>query len=95
MSASEFLDWQVYYQLEPFGELRADLRSGTIAATIANIHRDRKKRKKPYSARDFMPGYELTAQPKQALSADGLLQKVAMINEALGGKDERHRESDR
>lgn len=95
MSASEFLDWQVFFELEPFGELRDDLRAGTIAATIANIHRDKKKRRKPYSVRDFMPGYEITARAKQEQSAENLLQKVALINAALGGKDERHRESDR
>jgi hypothetical protein len=43
-----------YYQLEPFGVERDDLRSGIIAATIANSNRDPKKQKKPFTPEDFM-----------------------------------------
>lgn len=44
-----------YEELEPFGEERADLRAGIIAALIANIHRDRQMRPKAYVPLDFMP----------------------------------------
>jgi len=47
-----------YFKLEPFGEDRADLRAGIIASTIANVHRDSKKRRKPYTPQDFMPKFE-------------------------------------
>lgn len=86
MSASEFEEWKIFYQLEPFGELRADLRAGTIAAITANAHRDAKKRRQPFTPRDFMAGYEL-AEPKPEPSA--LMGKVAVINAALGGDDRR------
>lgn len=56
ISATEFYEWQAYYELEPFGEERADLRAGIIAATIANVHRG--KRSRPYKPSDFMPEYE-------------------------------------
>lgn len=95
MGASEFRDWQAFFEVEPFGQLRDDLRAGTIAATIANIHRDKKRRNKPYSIRDFMPGYELALSEQQTQSAATLLQKIAIVNAALGGKDERNRQSDR
>lgn len=52
MSSREFTEWLAYYELEPFGEQRADLRAALIASVIANAHRDPKK--KPYKAADFL-----------------------------------------
>lgn len=34
-----------------------DFRTGIICAVLANINRNRKKRAKPYTPRDFMPVY--------------------------------------
>jgi len=42
-----------YYSLEPWGERRADLRSGIVASTIANVNRP--KGGKAYKPQDFMP----------------------------------------
>ncbi len=42
-----------FYQLEPFGEFRADLRSGVMASTFANANRA--KHARPFSPQDFMP----------------------------------------
>ena len=36
LSYAEFQEWGLYYQIEPWGEDRADLRAGIIASTIAN-----------------------------------------------------------
>lgn len=57
MGHGEFVEWQAYYQIEPFGHARADLQSATIATLIANAHRDTKKRPKSYSLKDFLPDY--------------------------------------
>ena len=56
MDSHEFTEWQIYEAIEPFGEQRADLRSGIIAATIANVNRG--KGQKAFSATDFMPYLE-------------------------------------
>jgi len=32
------LEWLAYYQLEPFGEERDDLRAGSIAAAVYNVN---------------------------------------------------------
>lgn len=53
-----------YYQLEPFGEERDDLRSGIIASTIANANRG--KGQKPFKPSDFMPSVQ---EEKPKLSA--------------------------
>lgn len=58
MSSREFAEWLAYYNLEPFGEVRADLRMATLAALIANANRDARKRKEPYTPRDFMLTFE-------------------------------------
>lgn len=40
MTAEEFTEWQVFYnKIEPFGELRADIRSGYAVAPLVNILR--------------------------------------------------------
>lgn len=51
----EFKEWIAFYGLEPFGESRADLRSGIIAATFANANRAKGQR--PFTAKDFMPRF--------------------------------------
>lgn len=43
-----------FYELEPFGDMIADLRHGTAAALLANVNRDSKSRPEPYLAEDFI-----------------------------------------
>jgi len=69
LTASQFLDWHHYDSLEPFGELRADYRTADIVTTLANIHRDRKRKKEPYRISDvvlkFGESVEEKPKPKQ------------------------------
>lgn len=53
MTYREFAEWAAYYRIEPWGEERADLRSGIQSATIANCNRG--KNQQPFSPADFMP----------------------------------------
>lgn len=76
-----------YYNLEPFGEERGDLRSGIVASTIANANRDTRKQRKPFKPEDFMPKFE-TAEPK---TAPQILSIVEELNAAFGGKDIREK----
>jgi hypothetical protein len=59
MSEREFQEWLVYEQLEPWDEWRADLRSATICATMANVWRG--KDSEPFTPADFMPDFEAQA----------------------------------
>lgn len=74
MPAAEFFEWMLYEQIQPFGERRADLRTGQICATIANVNRGEKT--EPYKVSDFMlpwdPQPELPKQSPEALR-DALL----------------------
>ena len=40
--------------LEPFGDRWADLRSGIVASTIANVNRDPETKPDPFSPGDFI-----------------------------------------
>lgn len=51
MSYSEFQSWVKYYGEEPFGDVRADLRAGVVASTLARVMGGN-KRARPL---DFMP----------------------------------------
>ena len=51
--SDELTEWMAFYQLEPFGDLRADLRSGVIASTFANANRS--KNAQVFTPEDFMP----------------------------------------
>jgi len=88
-TSAELTEWAVFYEMEPFGPERGDLQAGIVAATVANVNRDAKKQKKPYSAQDFMPRFENGAgEPKAAKSPQELQQKWQAIAQAFGSKKE-------
>jgi len=53
MSAHEFGEWWALYRMEPWAEARADIASGMIASTIANVNR--RENSRPFSPLDFAP----------------------------------------
>ena len=74
MTSAQFLEWARYAELEPFDEVRADLRSAIIATVIANVNRG--KAQKAYTVDDFMPNYEGKTAKKQTwqeMKAMGLM----------------------
>lgn len=82
ISSQELTEWMVYYELEPFGEERADLRAGIISSTIANANRSKNSR--VYKPVDFIPKFD---KPKQTWQEQ--LQIVEMLNIAFKGEDRR------
>lgn len=53
LTSRQFAEWMAFYSIDPFGDQRADLRAGIVAATMSN--RWRGKNENPASASDFMP----------------------------------------
>ena len=53
-------EWQAYYQLEPFGEMRGDLRNAMLCSLVANALRG--KDQPAYAPDDFMPNFERRAK---------------------------------
>lgn len=78
MTSTQFAEWMAYAQLEPWGEDRADLRAGIVAATMANSMRGKKG--KPFKPADFMPRFE----PEDEEATAAML--MAKMRAALGGK---------
>lgn len=56
LSSQQLAEWLAFFQLEPWGEERADLRAGIVASTIANVNRPA-KRKKAFEPKEFMPQF--------------------------------------
>jgi hypothetical protein len=54
-SSREISEWMAYASIEPFGEGAANVRTGVIASTIANRHRDPKREKQAYTVQQFTP----------------------------------------
>lgn len=77
-------DWVEYNNLEPFGEERADLRAGIVAAVVANCL-GRGKGKPAFKATQFMPKFEppVKREPK---TPEQLLSKVMALNKLFGGE---------
>jgi nitrate reductase beta subunit len=62
LTRQEFVDWQAYAALEPWGEDRMDLRFSHLMALIANIVRDPKK--PAYQPKDFL--FDFLSDPDAA-----------------------------
>lgn len=86
MPASEFVEWMVLEQIEPFGDRRADILAGIIAATVANVNRV--KGQKPMAPEDFMIKWEKPAakvqSPNDQLARMLLFQKIQNARVANG-----------
>jgi hypothetical protein len=54
ISMKQFREWQAFQDLEPFDETRADARAASIRQTLAEIHRNRDRRKDAYTIGDFL-----------------------------------------
>ena len=52
MSGRELQEWIAFDRISPFGDERADLRSGIVSSVIANANRSRGE---PFRPSDFMP----------------------------------------
>ena len=64
-------------------EKKRDSRAALICSVLAEVNRDRKKRKKPYKVEDFMP------KERKQQTWEQQLKFVEILNKALGGEDKR------
>jgi hypothetical protein len=84
MSAKELQTWWAWYQLEPWGEVRGDLRMGILASSLVNMWISKGSKTKPV---DFMPDWHkatLTPRPRQ--SAQDMLAVFRRGTQAAGGR---------
>ena len=81
ISSDELTEWAAYYQLEPFGEYRGDLRAGIVASTLANIHA---KKGHSFTPADFMQRFQ-PAEAKRGMTADEAMDALKRIAGAFNG----------
>ena len=67
MDVDEFIYWQTFYHLEPWGFDIENWRSGMIASTVANANRP--PRQAPYKIAQFIPKREKPQTPEEMLAA--------------------------
>lgn len=67
LSFAEFQEWCLYYQIEPWGETRADLRSGIIASTLHNIYASWVGSNGQATPSDYMPYLDQDEQEKRRM----------------------------
>lgn len=87
-------EWSQYYQLEPFGEERADLRAALVACLVANANRDLEKHPEPFEITDFLLKFDDEPEEPKKQTWQEQLAIVEMLNIAFGGKDLRQHDAD-
>lgn len=89
MTWSQLLDWWHFYQVWPFGELRADLRAGIVASSVLNSQRGRNS--PIVKPADMMPDFTRAAAKSAArgerkpMDASGFQRLKAMMKAYAGG----------
>lgn len=61
LSSEELTAWQIYEEMEPFGERAEYLRAASLCALLFNVNRGAKS--KPATPEDFMPDTFKTPAP--------------------------------
>jgi hypothetical protein len=54
LTTRQYMDWRKMMAHKPFGEMAADIRSGQLLSTLANINRNKKSRPNPFKVTEFM-----------------------------------------
>jgi len=70
-----------YARLEPFGPEADDARMAQLLALIANVNRDPKRRKTPWTPDDFLP----QRAPRPANEVETLRPRIDAAMAAFGG----------
>ena len=87
ITASEIVEWEALYRIDPWGEDRADLRAAIVAYTFASAHT---KKGKKLKLSDFMPDYDKAYAKQMGLRQSDQLFAGNLIawHNRLGGEGE-------
>lgn len=90
----EYLEWQEFYGLEPFGLAVTDAMHAHQISMLANVNRNAEKRPEPFTTTDFLmfpPDKEPEAAPEEEPTVGGLTAeqwKIRLFFESLKRKRE-------
>lgn len=82
MSSREFTEWMAFYQLEPFGPWRDDIRIGVLGASLAPLLGDFKGARP--TPEMFMPAFH-DKIASQREDPDAMYRKLLTMTRAMGG----------
>lgn len=85
MTSEELSMWKAYENIEPFGEVRADLRAALICSVLANVNRG--KNTKPFTTADFMLNFDkvyLEAVDSVEVTKKAQIQNVMAVSAPKG-----------
>lgn len=85
LTAKQFLDWERYDLIEPFGEVRADWRAASIVAMIANVNRPSKQ--PAYPMADFLLKFIEEAKRTQTPEEQLAIAKMIAASYSVHDKD--------
>ena len=83
MSYAEFRSWVSFYEEEPFGDYRADLRAGVIASTVVRVMSAKGTRARPI---DFMPVVKGAMERHRASTGDATGELRAALMQGFKGR---------
>ncbi len=83
MPLAEYRSWIDFYQVEPWGDFRADLRAGIVASTLVRMMGAKGARPKPL---DFMPVIARQNERRRARDGDGDAELRAAIAAGFKGR---------
>lgn len=96
MPHAEFLEWQEYYLIEPFGIKMHDMIQAHSVSVLANVNRNSEKRPQPYTIQDFM-----LFEPKQLDSTEPTVEgktatqwKLIFAAESLAASQQMNKSTD-
>lgn len=82
MSREELSEWMAFSQLEPFGSWFQEYLSSVVASVVAEVNRNRKKRGRPFTPREFMQDWGEPDKSKATTDA-GMFQLIKTFQESL------------
>lgn len=86
MPYAEYLEWQEFYALEPWGLMPQDVMHAHSISVLANVNRDSKRRPKPYRIDEFLLYEKVAAgNDEPILLDDPNKQTEAMISAMFSG----------
>jgi hypothetical protein len=90
---SLFYEWAEYAELEILSDVAMDAHLARIACILANAHRDRRKRTRPFELKEFMflkdkrkPRRQTPDQMKQVLKTMSAMHNAALEQKRRGKK---------
>lgn len=87
IDSRELSEWMAFERLEgPIGPWRADFHAGMVSSVLANIYRNRKKKKKAFVPSDFIPDWGAPAKEEQSMEEQqNIFRQMAQFFKAKRG----------